>query len=220
METKQKTTTHYQPKSASKATLVTLVHTAWGDIVKRKPKLTEDDYRAALRRATNNEQDSCEHMTIEQLDAVMAVFRAPPFNFRRRHKNKTTAKGKAPRQPKSRALDTSAEASKVRAIWLHLHQLGGVDDPNEAALAKWVKRQTGVDALDWVDGPKMEKLIEAAKAWRVRVIGLGVATCPACGQSGHPVGKVAERLADQKDVFHCQPALAANSPMVWSRTAQ
>lgn len=79
------------------------------------------------------------------------------------HINKLT--GFAPKQ--SRKIDTSAEASKVRAIWLLLHQLGEVRDPSEKALASYCKRIAKVDDLHWA-GAKIHVLIETLKKWAQR----------------------------------------------------
>lgn len=79
------------------------------------------------------------------------------------HINKLT--GYAPRQ--SRKLDTSAEAKKVRALWLLLHQVGEVRDPSESALASYCKRIAKVDDLHWAGG-KIHILIETLKKWAQR----------------------------------------------------
>ncbi len=69
----------------------------------------------------------------------------------------------------SRPLDTSAMASKVRALWIALHGLGAVRDPSEAALASYTKRIAKVDALQWATGEQLETLIETLKKWVIRV---------------------------------------------------
>lgn len=79
------------------------------------------------------------------------------------HINKLT--GFAPKQ--TRKLDTSAEATKVRAIWLLLHQIGEVRDPSESALASYCKRIAKVDDLHWA-GAKIHTLIETLKKWAQR----------------------------------------------------
>ena len=67
----------------------------------------------------------------------------------------------------TRKLDTSADASKVRAIWLLLHQIGEVRDPSESALASYCKRIAKVDDLHWA-GAKIHILIETMKKWAQR----------------------------------------------------
>lgn len=79
------------------------------------------------------------------------------------HINKLT--GFSPKQ--NRKLDTSAEATKVRAIWLLLHQIGEVRDPSEKALASYCKRIAKVDDLHWA-GARIHVLIETLKKWAQR----------------------------------------------------
>lgn len=67
----------------------------------------------------------------------------------------------------TRKLDTSAEASKVRALWLLLHQIGEVRDPSEKALASYCKRIAKVDDLHWAGG-QIHILIETLKKWAQR----------------------------------------------------
>ncbi|MEY2631492.1 MAG: hypothetical protein RIR00_146 [Pseudomonadota bacterium] len=69
----------------------------------------------------------------------------------------------------SRALDTSPMASKVRALWLALHELGAVRDPSEAALGAYVRRIIKVDALQWATSEQLDLLIETLKKWVIRV---------------------------------------------------
>lgn len=71
-------------------------------------------------------------------------------------------------RPERRPLDTSAEGSKARALWLLLVEIGTVRDPSEAALNAYVRRQAGVDDLSWVRN--MEPVIEGLKAWAARAL--------------------------------------------------
>lgn len=71
-----------------------------------------------------------------------------------------------PRQPKragDRPLAAHPQAAKMRALWLALYHLGYVRNPAEDALAAFVKRQTGVAALQWVTSAQANKVIEALK---------------------------------------------------------
>lgn len=86
------------------------------------------------------------------------------------HINKLT--GFASKQ--TRKPDTSAEASKVRAIWLLLHQIGEVRDPSEKALASYCKRIAKVDDLHWA-GARIHILIETLKKWAQRVFPTAIA---------------------------------------------
>lgn len=77
-------------------------------------------------------------------------------------------KPKTSARPRRRVTAQEPQDRKIRALWLDLAQMGVVRDRSEQALARYVKRQTGVEALDWLDGRQAEKVIEALKAWRKR----------------------------------------------------
>lgn len=79
-------------------------------------------------------------------------------------------KPKTSARPRRRVTAQEPQDKKIRALWLDLAQMGVVRDRSEQALARYVKRQTGVEALDWLDGRQAEKVIEALKAWRKRFI--------------------------------------------------
>jgi phage gp16-like protein len=68
----------------------------------------------------------------------------------------------------NRALADDAQSKMIRGLWLELHELGAVRNPSEASLANYVKRQTGVEALQWLNGEQSAQVIEALKQWRKR----------------------------------------------------
>lgn len=68
----------------------------------------------------------------------------------------------------SRAQDPHPQSKKIRALWLELHTAGKVRDPSEASLASYVKRQTGVEALQWLDNAQASRIIESLKKWLAR----------------------------------------------------
>lgn len=53
---------------------------------------------------------------------------------------------------------------------MFLHELGAVKNPAEEALAAYVKRIAGVDALQWINGEQAERLIETMKKWAMRFL--------------------------------------------------
>lgn len=77
---------------------------------------------------------------------------------------KPAAKAKA-----ARKLADDDQSRMIRGIWIELHQLGAVRDPSETALASYVRRMTGVQALQWLDVKQAQTVIEALKKWRKRV---------------------------------------------------
>jgi hypothetical protein len=48
---------------------------------------------------------------------------------------------------------------------------GVIRDNSELALARWVKRETGVDGLHWLNSEQASSVIEKLKKWRYRAMG-------------------------------------------------
>lgn len=134
---------------SNRTSMIQLIHVA-----KRDLALDDDAYQAIIQKQANGKTSSGD-CTTEELDAILRHMKRS--GFRVRHT-----------KPKpSRKLDTSAEASKVRALWLLLHQIGEVRDPSESALASYCKRIAKVDDLHWA-GAKIYTLIETLKKWAQR----------------------------------------------------
>jgi len=70
-------------------------------------------------------------------------------------------------KPQRKQAD-DAQSKKIRALWLELYQAGVVRNPDESALAAYVKRQTGVAALQWLSTAQGSTVIEALKQWLQR----------------------------------------------------
>ncbi len=134
---------------SSRASLIKLIH-----VGRRELALDDDTYRAIIQAKAGGKTSSAD-CTLEELDAVVKYLKRSGFQVRHS------------KPQKSRKLDTSAEATKVRALWLLLHQIGEVRDPSEAALASYVRRMAKVDDLHWA-GPKIYTLIETLKKWAQR----------------------------------------------------
>jgi phage gp16-like protein len=126
-------------------------------VAKRQLGLDEDTYRAAIALAVPGKTSSSD-CTVGQLDRIIDHLKKKGF--------KPKKPAGAPPRPERRTLDTSVEASKARAVWLLLVEIGVVRDASEAALNAYVKRQAGVDDLSWVKN--MEPVIEGLKAWAAR----------------------------------------------------
>lgn len=78
-------------------------------------------------------------------------------------------KAGAPRRPRpaSRYADTT-QMRMIRGLWLELADMGAVADRSEAALGKFVRRQTRQD-FGRLDPRAAEQVIEALKAWKARL---------------------------------------------------
>jgi phage gp16-like protein len=71
-------------------------------------------------------------------------------------------------KPQPRKLADDPQSKKMRALWLELHTAGKVRNPSESALAAFVKRQTGRDALQWLNSTESSAVIEELKKWLAR----------------------------------------------------
>src|SRR5205085_10215175 len=61
-----------------------------------------------------------------------------------------------------------AHVGKIRALWWTLYWLGGVDQPNDAALDSFVARQTGKERIQFLGPREAFRVIEAMKKWAER----------------------------------------------------
>ena len=130
-------------------------------IAQKQLGLDEDTYRGAMLEATG--KMSAGDCSIEELKRAVAHFAARGF------KPTTTARG-----GKSARAD-SPMARKARAMWISLHHLGAIDNPDEKALEAFARRQMNCEKMQWADQSKAYLLVEALKAiaerhgWRQRV---------------------------------------------------
>ena len=142
--------------------LIKLIHVARRDL-----NLDETNYRAILFAQGGNESLSA--MPLDGMKKVLDYLKAQGFKVRKTRTDRKQATGK--------------DASKVRALWLFLHELGAVRDPSEAALTAYVKRIAKVDDLQWMRGmrlvasgnrqvfkARLEVVIETLKKWAMRFL--------------------------------------------------
>ena len=140
--------------------LIRLIHVA-----KRDLSLDDDTYRSILLRFGGKESSS--DLTVPKLEQVLEHLKRSGFKVRSKGK---PAKPKAVKAKPSRPLALDAESKKIRALWLFLHELGAVKNPSEEALAAYVKRIAGVDALQWISGEQAERRIETMTKWAMRFL--------------------------------------------------
>lgn len=117
--------------------------------------MTEDSYRALLRRVTG-------YGSAGELDA--AGRRAVIAEFHRL--------GWRPGRSKTRPRPSAdPQVRMCRALWIELAELGAVRDPSDRALNNLARRVTGIGHLEWCDARQLNSVIEALKGWRDRVQG-------------------------------------------------
>jgi hypothetical protein len=116
-------------------------------VAKKQLALSEDSYRAVLRRVAGVE--SAAAATGPQLLAVLAEMRR--FGFK-----------DVPRR-----VSDKPHVRKVWALWRDMAPM--LTDGSDTALRAFVKRQVGVSDPEWLDGARANKVIEGLKAWRARL---------------------------------------------------
>lgn len=128
------------------------IHIAQKDLA-----LEEESYRDLLEKITGKRSSSkCTHA---QLHDVIEEFKRLGWKPK---------KGQ-PKRAGRRKLAEGEQASKIRALWLDLYHLGALRDPGEEALAAFVARCTGVEALQWLDTDSADKAIKALRGWLERI---------------------------------------------------
>ncbi|KAF3999033.1 gp16 family protein [Glaciimonas immobilis] len=127
-------------------------------IAKSQLGLDDPTYRAML--AGLELPDSTTKMGIPQLGKVLEHLKRSGFKVRSKAGDRSQA--------------DDDQSKMLRGLWLELFNLGHIRDASEAALTAWVKRETGADALQWLNGQQAQSTIEKLKRWRKRVVKVGV----------------------------------------------
>lgn len=120
-------------------------------VAKKQLGLDEDTYRAKLRLIVN--KTSTKDMTEDERQKVLQVFRNEGF------------KPALKPRPDGRKKLTGKYAGKLQALWIAGWNLGIFRERDDAALIAFVKRQTGLDAVQFLRfADDARKAIEALKA--------------------------------------------------------
>jgi phage gp16-like protein len=135
--------------AAFRGDVIKKIHIAKADL-----KLDDDRYRAMLLGLTG--KDSCKDMTLRELNQVYRQMEKDGFVVK-------VKKGRTTRKPENNAFQ-----KKIWAIWFDLKDKGLVSGGN-AALNKIVKRQTGIESIDWIYAKQdADPIIECLKAMQKR----------------------------------------------------
>lgn len=139
---------------AERSRLIRLIHVGRRDL-----QMADDAYRSIVAGVAEGKTSAADCNNLE-LRRVLDHLKRAGFKVRR---------SQPAARHGERTLDTSPEATKVRALWLLLHRIGVVRDPSEAALAAYVHRMVKVDAMQWARRTgRMDTIIEGLKAWAAR----------------------------------------------------
>ncbi|NPE59254.1 regulatory protein GemA [Dickeya dadantii] len=134
----------------NKTQLIKLIH-----IAKRDLRLDDDTYRQVLTNTTK--KNSTRDMTVPQLIVVLEAMKRRGFKVKPAKKAVT-----------GRKLDDAPQSRKIRSLWLEMADKGIVRDRSEAALAAFVRRETGIDGLQWLNSEQASHVIEKLKKWQYR----------------------------------------------------
>ncbi|EAQ6105724.1 regulatory protein GemA [Salmonella enterica] len=130
--------------------IIQLIHIAKGRL-----GIDTETYRQMLLSVTG--KTSTSDMSPSQLNKVLTAMKAKGFVVKPSSKARTT-----------RQLADYPQAKKLRALWLEMYAQGIVRDSSEEALRRWVKRETKVDGLQWLEADKASAAIEKLKKWQER----------------------------------------------------
>ncbi len=124
-------------------------------IAKKEMGLDDASYRNVLKAATGKE--SSKDLSERELERVLGKFKELGW----KPKVAATSQG-AYRSSRS----AKPNIRLIHELWNGLEIRGAV---SAAGLGAFVKRQTGVDNVEWLDTTQANKVIEGLKAWLGRV---------------------------------------------------
>lgn len=141
----------------SRTSLIKLIHVARRDL-----QLDDDTYRALLMRKTG--KTTCRELTVMQLEQVLDAMKERGFRKQNKH-------------PRRRFKGHVTPREKVYKIWQQMAEDGFITDGGDAALDKYVERQTakhnggqGVSTLAWCHDDALVTVLESLKQWHMRCI--------------------------------------------------
>lgn len=117
-------------------------------IARRQLGMDEDSYRAVLLRITG--QTSSTACTVLQLDAVLREMTRLGFK-------------PAP----ARKISPRAQVRMIHAVWNDIAPL--IENGTPEGLRAFVRRQTSIDAPEFLDAAQANKVLEGLKSWRARL---------------------------------------------------
>lgn len=136
----------------------------------RELALTDDCYRAILSRLTSGRASSAADLTAAERREVMDELRRLGAGRKTSGKAKAAPRRRAEPAAEPRPVRPAASKSQemIRGLWLEMAGMGIVD-AGESALAAFIKRQAGVDALQFLAADKVQSVMGALKPWKARV---------------------------------------------------
>lgn len=135
-------------KSLERSRLIKLIHVA-----RRELCMADESYRAMLSGMPELKgKTSSATCNIKQLKAILEQLKMRGFKIKKN----------------TRKLASDPQSKKIRWLWLELRKTGKINDASEQALASYVRRLTGVSALQWLSSAQCNRVIETLKKWLER----------------------------------------------------
>lgn len=132
-----------------------LIHMA-----KRDLALSDDDYRALVRRLTGGRTDSSGQMTDPERRRLLHHFRVTCAWAPKQKKGRKYSPASSHKAPEEKT-----QADKIRAMWIAMGKAGAIRQPTERALAKFCFRLTKKHSPDWLNHREAVIVIKALDAW-------------------------------------------------------
>ncbi|MDR1063041.1 MAG: regulatory protein GemA [Azoarcus sp.] len=178
---------------------IKLIHVA-----RRELGIDDDAWHVLLRQKFGVESS----VDLDEAGFYRLIEHLKKCGFKVRHPNRKPGGG-APSRPLAGAAQARrGEPAKIRAIWLFMYrELSLVKDPSETALAAYVCRITGVEALQWLDEKQTVRVIETLKKWAERVFyDKLIARAPETLAIAVVRGIANETISDAHAMIHCASA--------------
>jgi hypothetical protein len=129
-----------------------MIHMAKAELLRTGKFQSDDDYRAMLW--TQARVKSAAELDHAGRQTVMAYLRSLGFDGR---------KGSGRARPVRAPL--TAPQKLMWSLWQQLADAGKADGRKMASLMAYIKRQTGVERLEWLTKPQESLVIESLKQW-------------------------------------------------------
>jgi phage gp16-like protein len=127
-------------------------------VAKKRLGLDDDTYRLIIARVCAG-KTSAAGLDEAERGALLDEFKR--LGFREGNSFTTKLSDFTDRQPQVRL---------IRGLWADCKALGVISDASEKALRKFVKRQTGKEALQWLTAIDGNKVVEGLKVMKSRAV--------------------------------------------------
>lgn len=141
-------------------------------IAKKELGLSDDNYRAIMRRVTGKASSGvCSDIELHQLLSEFKRLGWKP-------KTSSAARASSPKSGNRFSGEEDAQnifkksgkphVRKVFALWSDLARSGALTDGSRTALQAFVQRQTGIASPEWLTAPQANQVTEGLKAMLAR----------------------------------------------------